>query len=94
MVGDHIVPAPRPVGEGGILALGKKELGIGHPAVALETDDEPAVIGLSRVLHIVQDVGDDRPTVRPLPVCRGMRRVVAIIFTYLSKSPFYFLITV
>ena len=61
MVGNHVVRAPRPAGEGSVLPLGKKELGVGHPAVALEAGDEPAVISLLRVLHIVEDVGDGRP---------------------------------
>ena len=58
MVGDHIVRAPDPPGGGDILALGQHKLGIGHTAVALIAGDEPAVVGLLRVGHIVDNLTD------------------------------------
>ena len=58
MVGDHIVCATDPSGGGDILALGQHELGVGHTAVALITGDEPAVVCLLRIGHIVNNFAD------------------------------------
>ena len=58
MVGDHIICAPNPSGGGNILALGQHEFGIGHTAVALVASDEPAVVGLLRIGHIVDNLAD------------------------------------
>ena len=58
MVGNHIVCAPNPSGGSDILALCQHELGVGHMAVALIAGDEPAVVGLLRVGHIVNNRAD------------------------------------
>ena len=58
MVGDHIVCAPDTSSGGDILALGQHEFGIGHTAVALVASDEPAVVGLLRIGHIVDNLAD------------------------------------
>lgn len=46
VVSDHIVRTAHPAGAGGVGLLIKKELGVGHAAVALVAGDEPAVVGL------------------------------------------------
>ena len=58
MVGDHIVRAAHPPGGGDVLALCQQKFCIGGPAVAAIAGDEPAVVGLLRVFHIVDDVAD------------------------------------
>ena len=58
MVGDYIICAPDPSGGGNILALGQHELGVGHTAVTLIAGDEPAVVGLLQVGHIVDNFAD------------------------------------
>ena len=94
VVGDHIVHAPRPAGECGILPLGKKKFGVGHAAVTFPAGDEPAVVGLLRVLHIVENVGDSRPHRPALAGVQGhepcRRHTVHLSF----KKPFLILITV
>ena len=55
MVGDHIVRSTDSSGGGNILALCQHELGVGHTAVALITGDEPAVVCLLRIGHIVNN---------------------------------------
>ena len=44
MVSNHIVLAPRPAGERGILPLGEQELRVSHTAVTLPAGNEPAVV--------------------------------------------------
>ena len=58
MVGDHIVGSTAQSGGGNILTLSQHELGVGHTAVALITSDEPTVVGLLRVGHIVNNRAD------------------------------------
>ena len=58
MVGDHIVRSTDPSSSGDILALGQHELGVGHTAVALIAGDEPAVVCLLRICHIVDNIAD------------------------------------
>ena len=58
MVGDYIVRATDPSGGGNILALGQHELGVGYTAVALVAGDEPAVVCLLRICHIVNNRAD------------------------------------
>ena len=58
MVGDHVVGASDPSGGSNILALGQHELGVGHTAVTLIAGDEPAVVGLLQVGHIVDNFAD------------------------------------
>ena len=58
MVGDYIVRATDPSGGGNILALGQHELGVGYTAVTLIAGDEPAVVCLLRVGHIVNNRAD------------------------------------
>ena len=58
VVGDHIVLAAHPAGLLDIPLLCKQEFRIGDPAVTLVAGDKPAVVGLFRILHIVDDVAD------------------------------------
>ena len=58
VVGDHIVRTAHPASAGGVGLLIKKELGVGHAAVALVAGDEPAVVGLIGIFYIVDDVAD------------------------------------
>lgn len=58
MVGDHNIRTPDPSDGGDLLALCKHKLGANHTAVALIAGDEPAVIGLLWVSHIVDYLGD------------------------------------
>lgn len=58
VVSDHIVRTAHPASAGGVGLLIKKELGIGHAAVALVAGDEPAVVGLIGIFYIVDDVAD------------------------------------
>ena len=58
MVGDYIICAPDPSGDSDILALGQHKLGVGHTAITLIAGDEPTVVGLLRVGHIVDDLAD------------------------------------
>ena len=58
MVCDHVICAPDPPGGSDILALGQHELGIGHMAVTLIAGDEPAVVCLLRICHIVDNIAD------------------------------------
>lgn len=58
VVSDHIVRTAHPASAGGVGLLIKKELGVGHAAVALVAGDEPAVVGLIGIFYIVDDVAD------------------------------------
>ena len=58
MVGDHIILAAHPAGAGGVGLLVQQELRVGHAAVALIAGNEPAVVGLFWIFHIVDDVAD------------------------------------
>src|SRR5699024_539102 len=58
MVGDYIVRTTDPSGGSDILALCQHELDVGHTAVALVAGDEPAVVGLLWVGHIVNNLAD------------------------------------
>ena len=58
VVGDHIILAAHPAGAGSVGLLVQQELGIGHAAIALVAGDEPAVVGLVWIFHIVDDVAD------------------------------------
>ena len=58
VVGDHIVRTAHPASAGGVGLLIKKELGVGHAAVALVAGDEFAVVGLFWIFYIVDDVAD------------------------------------
>ena len=58
MVGDHIVRSTDPSGGRDILALGQHELSVSHTAVALVAGDEPAVVCLLRIGHIVNNRAD------------------------------------
>ena len=58
MVGDHIVRSTDPSGGRDILALGQHELSVSHTAVALIAGDEPAVVCLLRIGHIVNNRAD------------------------------------
>src|SRR5699024_6703946 len=58
MVGNYIIRTPDPSCGSDILALGQHELGVGYTAVALIAGDEPAVVGLLRVGHIVDNLAD------------------------------------
>jgi hypothetical protein len=58
VVGDHIVRSTDSSGGSNILALCQHKLGVGHTAVTLIAGDEPAVIGLLRVGHIVNNRAD------------------------------------
>ena len=55
MIGDHIVRTARPAGERGILPFGKKELGVGCPAVAFIAGDEPAIIRFLRIFRVINN---------------------------------------
>ena len=58
MVGDYIVRATDPPGSGNVLALGQHKLSVSHTAVALVAGDEPAVVCLLRIGHIVNNRAD------------------------------------
>ena len=58
VVSDHIVRTAHPAGAGGVSLLVQQKLGVGHAAVALVAGDEPAVVGLFWIFHIVDDVAD------------------------------------
>src|SRR5699024_11896822 len=58
VVGDHVILAAHTAGAGHIGLLVQQELGVGHAAVALVAGDEPAVVGLLWVGHIVNDLAD------------------------------------
>ena len=58
VVSDHIIFAAHPAGAGSVGLLIKKELGVGHAAVALVAGDEPAVVSLVWIFYIVDDVAD------------------------------------
>lgn len=46
------------IGNALVLALGQHELGIGHTAITLIAGDEPAVVCLLRICHIVDNIAD------------------------------------
>ena len=58
MVGDHIVRAPPPAGPGEVLLLAEQKLRVRDRAVAAMGRNEPALVGLVRVLNIVQNIAD------------------------------------
>lgn len=58
MVGDHIICAPNPSGGGDILALCQHKLGVGYTAITLIAGDKPAVVGLLRIGHIVDNLAN------------------------------------
>ena len=58
VVGNHIVRTAHPAGAGGVGLLVQQELGVGHAAVALVAGDEPAVVGLFWIFHVVDNVAD------------------------------------
>lgn len=71
MIGDHIVRAALSAGEIYILAFGQKKLRIGGTGVALEAVDQPPVIRLLRIFHIVDNVGNSG---RYIPTLSDMKR--------------------
>ena len=58
MVGDHIICAPNPSSGGDILALCQHKLGVGYTAITLIAGDKPAVVGLLRIGHIVNNLAN------------------------------------
>ena len=58
MISDYIIRPPNPSGGCNILTLCQHELGIGHTAIALIAGDKPAIVGLLRVGHIVDNLAD------------------------------------
>ena len=58
MVGDHIVRAPPPAGPGEVLLLAEQKLRVRNRAVAAMGRNELALVGLIRVLNIVQNIAD------------------------------------
>ena len=58
VVGNHIVRTAHPAGAGGVGLLVQQKLRVSHAAVTLVAGDEPAVVGLFWIFHIVDDVAD------------------------------------
>ena len=58
VVGDHVVLAAHPAGAGGVGLLVQQELRIGYVAVSLVAGNEPAVVSLFWIFHVVDDVTD------------------------------------
>ena len=87
MVGDHIVGSTAPSGGGNILTLSQHELGVGHTAVALITSDEPTVVGLLRVGHIVNNRADGTalgPALQIATFCGQQGRISRTVRAILS----------
>ena len=58
MVGDHVVRPPPPAGSGEVLLLAEQKFRVRNGAVAAMGRNEPALVGLVRVLNIVQNIAD------------------------------------
>ena len=58
VIGNHVILAAHSASAGGVGLLVQQELSVGHAAVTLVAVDEPNVVGLFRIFHIVDDVAD------------------------------------
>ena len=58
LIGDHIVRSPLSAGPSLILPLGQKKLCVSNPAITLIAGDQSAVVRLSRIFYIVNDIAD------------------------------------
>ena len=72
MVSNHIVFSTHPSGGGNILTLGHNKFCVCDPAITLISGNEPAVVIISLIAVL---------SVRPLPMCSGIIRVVATTAT-------------
>ena len=58
VVGNHIIRASHPASISDVLLLGKEKFTVGNPAVTLPAGNQPPVVGLFWIFHIVDNCGD------------------------------------
>ena len=58
MIGNHIIRTTDTPGVSDVLLFGKQELTVSDSAVTLPAGNQSAVVGFSRIFHIVNDCGN------------------------------------
>ena len=71
MVGNHIIRASHPTGVSDVLLFGKEKFAVGDPAVTLPAGNQPSIIGLFWIFHIINDCGDCGSGSTPLANVQG-----------------------